>query len=191
MRFSQCMIDGAWLVRLERMEDDRGFFARSWCTREFERHGLNPRLVQCNISYNRFKGTLRGMHCQLAPEEEAKLVRCTRGALWDVMLDLRPGSPTYLRYEAVTLTDDNDRMLYIPEGVFHGFLTLEDHTEIFYQMTEFHAPQSAIGYRHDDPAFAIDWPIPVRVISQRDRSWPDFKPSDAPTPRRLEAPVNP
>lgn len=190
MRFAQCMIEGAWLVRMERHEDERGYFARSWCQREFEQHGLNPRLVQCNVSFNHLKGTLRGMHGQLAPHEEAKLVRCTRGALWDVMLDLRPQSPTYRRYEAVTLTDTNDRLLYLPEGVFHGFLTLEDNTEIFYQMSEFYCPESAMGYRYDDPAFNIAWPIAVRMISPRDREWPDFQPDDAPLREPLEEQIH-
>jgi dTDP-4-dehydrorhamnose 3,5-epimerase len=167
-------IDGAFLLQLERREDERGFFARSWCQREFEQRGLLPRLVQCNVSFNRHHGTLRGMHSQTAPHLEAKLVRCTRGVIWDVLLDLREHSPSYMKYEAVTLTDDNDRMVFIPEGVFHGFLTLEDNTEVFYQMSEFYSPDCAAGYRWDDPAFDIQWPAPIRIVSDKDQSWPDY-----------------
>jgi dTDP-4-dehydrorhamnose 3,5-epimerase len=167
-------IEGAYLIQLDRLEDERGYFARSWCGREFEKLGLNARTAQCNVSFNRKHGTLRGLHGQRAPHAEAKLVRCTRGAIWDVLLDLREGSPSRMKYEAVTLTDDNDRMVYIPEGVFHGFLTLEDNSEVFYQMSEFYEAEAAMGYRWDDPAFDIQWPAPVRVISERDQNWPEF-----------------
>src|SRR5262245_50224862 len=137
MIFTETKLPGAFLLELEKRADDRGFFARSWCQREFRRHGLNPHLAQCNISFNRQKGTLRGMHFQAAPHAEAKLVRVTRGAIFDVIIDLRPKSPTYKRHLSVELAADNHRMLYVPEGFAHGFVTLEDNTEIFYQMSEF------------------------------------------------------
>ena len=162
------------MVELQRLEDERGFFARAWCQQEFEAHGLNPRLVQCNISFNHKKGTLRGMHYQTAPFEEAKLVRCTNGTLYDVIIDLRPESPTYRQHFGVILTSEARNMLYIPEGFAHGFLTLADNTEIFYQMSEFYAPDYARGVRWNDPAFGINWPAPVTVISKRDASYPDF-----------------
>lgn len=163
-------------LRIEPREDERGFFARTWCQREFEEQGLNARLVQCSLSFNRRKGTLRGMHLQAAPHAETKLVRCTRGAIYDVVLDLRVGSPTYLQWMAATLTAGDHNMLYVPEGCAHGFLTLADDTEVFYQMSEFHHPESSCGVRWNDPAFGIRWPEPVNVISDRDRTYPDFKP---------------
>ncbi len=175
MIFQQTKLPGAWVIQIERLEDERGFFARSWCQREFEEHGLNPRLVQCNISFNRQKGTLRGMHFQAAPFEEAKLVRCTRGALYDVIVDLRPLSPTFLQHVGITLTPEESNMLYVPEGFAHGFLTLADDTEVFYQMSEFYVPGAARGLRWDDPVLGIDWPGPVRMISLRDAAYPDFE----------------
>jgi dTDP-4-dehydrorhamnose 3,5-epimerase len=175
MIFRETGLKDAFLIEIERREDERGHFARSWCRREFESHGLNPRLAQCNISLNRRKGTLRGMHYQAPPFEEAKLVRCTRGSLYDVIVDLRPDSPSYRKHRGVVLTPDNGRMLYVPEGFAHGFLTLEDTTEVFYQISEFYAPDHARGFRWNDPAFAIVWPAEVEVISERDRSYPDFR----------------
>jgi dTDP-4-dehydrorhamnose 3,5-epimerase len=172
--FTPTDIAGAYIIDIDRLEDDRGFFARSYCRREFEEHDLNPNLVQCNISFNRFKGTLRGLHSQKQPHQEAKVMRCTRGALYDVILDLRPDSPTWLKHVAVELTTDNHRMLYAPEGVFHGFLTLEDDTEIFYQMSEYYVPKVDMGVRWNDPAFGIAWPMEPAVISDRDRTYPDF-----------------
>jgi dTDP-4-dehydrorhamnose 3,5-epimerase len=172
MIFNATPLAGAYLIDPERIEDDRGFFARTWCRDEFERHGLNPRLVQCNVSYNARRGTLRGMHFQARPHEEAKLVRCTRGAIHDVIVDLRDGSPTYRRWFAATLSSENLRMLYIPEGFAHGFQTLADATEVFYQMSESFHPGSARGVRHDDPALRITWPLEVAVISEKDRSYP-------------------
>jgi dTDP-4-dehydrorhamnose 3,5-epimerase len=157
--------------------DDRGLFARSYCRREFQERGLNPDIAQCNISYNRMRGTLRGMHYQEAPYGEAKLIRCLRGALYDVAVDLRADSPTFREWAAVELRAEpgcTSRMLYVPEGFAHGFLTLEDDTEVFYQMSEFFSPQAARGVRWDDPAFSITWPEPVRIISERDRTYPDF-----------------
>jgi len=175
MKFSPTKLPGIWIVDLEKHEDVRGFFARSWCRQEFEQHGLNPRLAQCNISFNRKKGTLRGMHYQIAPHEEAKLVRCTRGAIYDVALDLRPTSPTRKQWVAAELTAENGRALYIPEGCAHGFQTLMDCTEVFYQMSEFYHPERARGVRWNDPAFAIIWPDDGRIVSPRDASFADFE----------------
>jgi len=174
MIFKKTKLEGAFIIELHKLKDERGFFARSWCQREFEAHGLNPRLVQCNISFNTRKGTLRGMHYQVKPHEEAKLIRCTKGAIHDVIVDIRPDSPTFREYASLLLTADNWRMMYAPEGFAHGFLTLEDNTEVFYQMSEFYAPEGANGFRWNDPAFRIEWPAEVRVISERDRSYPDF-----------------
>ncbi len=174
MIFHETELSGAFVIELQRLEDERGFFARSWCRREFEEHGLNPNLVQCNISFNAAKGTLRGMHYQVKPHEEAKLIRCTRGGIHDVIVDIRPDSPTFGQYVAVQLTADNRRLLYVPEGFAHGFLTLEDNSEIFYQMSEFYAPQSARGFRWNDPTFNIAWPSEIRVMSEQDRNYPDY-----------------
>lgn len=174
MIFTPTSLPGAFLLELEKLEDERGFFARTWCQHEFLEHGLNPRLAQCSISYNRTKGTLRGMHYQVAPREEAKLIRCTAGAIYDVIIDLRPASPTFKQHFAVTLSAENRHMVYAPEGFAHGFQTLEDHTELLYQMSELYAPECACGVRWDDPAFAIAWPPANRVIAKRDRTWPDF-----------------
>lgn len=174
MIFLETRIPGALRIDLERHEDERGSFARSYCRQEFETHGLDSRVEQCNVSRSRFKGTLRGMHYQAAPHAEAKLVRCTRGALHDVIIDLRPDSPAFRRHVALELSEANERMLFVPEGVAHGFLTLEDDTEVFYQMSAAYHPQSARGVRWDDPAFGIHWPFAPAAISDRDRSYPDF-----------------
>jgi dTDP-4-dehydrorhamnose 3,5-epimerase len=176
VKFEPASLAGVFLVRLEEMADERGFFARSWCRREFEEHGLDPDVVQCSVSFNHRKGTLRGMHYQAAPHEEAKLVRCTSGSVYDVIIDLRPSSPTYTRHFGVLLSSLERQALYIPKGFAHGFLTLEDGAEIFYQMSAFYEPRSARGVRWNDPAFGIRWPAEVRVISDRDRAWPDFVP---------------
>ena len=175
MNFVETPLKGAFIIEPERLEDDRGFFARTWCKREFEAHGLNPNMVQCNVSFNRARGTLRGMHYQAPPFEEAKLVRCTMGAIYDVLIDLRRGSLTFKQYFAVEISSRNFLMAYIPEGFAHGFLTLENNTEVFYQMSEFYAPDHARGVRWDDPTFGIEWPAEVKVISERDRTYPDFK----------------
>ena len=175
MVFRGTKLDGVWVIEPTRVEDDRGFFARTWCQLEFEQRRLNPRLVQCSISYNRRKGTLRGMHFQAAPHQEAKLVRCTRGASFNVVVDLRPESTTFAQWFGTELTGDNHRMLYIPEGVAHGFQTLEDETELFYQMSEVYHPESARGVRWDDPAFAILWPLPPAIMSEKDRGFPLFQ----------------
>ena len=175
MFFQETALVGAYIIDADMHHDDRGFFARTWCRNEFAERGLNPRLVQCNISFNLKKGTWRGMHYQLAPHEEAKLVRCTMGAICDVIVDLRPDSPTFKQYVTVELSAKNRRMLYIPERFAHGFVTLEDNSEIFYQMSEFYAPESARGFRWNDPVFAIDLPFGISVISERDRNYPDFR----------------
>jgi dTDP-4-dehydrorhamnose 3,5-epimerase len=174
MRFIDTTLPGVTIVELEPHWDERGFFARSWCDHEGAAHGLRLGSVQCNISFNRVKGTLRGMHYQVDPFEEAKLVRCTAGALFDVAVDIRPTSPTFGRHVALELTAENRRMLYIPAGCAHGFMTLADNTEVFYQMSAAHAPEHSRGFRWDDPAFALEWPLRVAVISDRDRSYPDF-----------------
>jgi dTDP-4-dehydrorhamnose 3,5-epimerase len=166
---------GAVVIEPERLSDDRGFFARSFCTREFEARGMNPHVAQCNISFNPRRGTVRGMHFQRPPHAEAKLVRCTAGALWDVALDLRPGSPTLGRHFAIELSAENRRMLYLPEGFAHGYQTLADDTEVFYQVSAAYAPDHAGGVRWDDPAFDIAWPLPVTAIADRDRAFPDFR----------------
>jgi dTDP-4-dehydrorhamnose 3,5-epimerase len=172
--FRETGLDGAFVVEIEPHPDARGFFARSWCQREFLEHGLNPALVQCNISYNVKRGTLRGMHYQVGPHAEAKLVRCTRGELWDVIVDLRPQSITYRSFFSLNLSAENRLMLYVPEGFAHGFITLEDATEIFYQMSEFYSPESARGFRWDDPFFNISWPMEASVISDRDATYPAY-----------------
>jgi dTDP-4-dehydrorhamnose 3,5-epimerase len=172
--FRETAVAGAWIVEPERHVDDRGFFARTWCATEFARHGLSPRLVQASVSYNPRCGTLRGLHYQVAPQAEAKLVRCTRGAIYDVAVDLRPDSPTFRQHAAVVLDADNRLALYVPEGCAHGFQTLADDTEVLYQMSAFYTPDSARGVRWDDPAFAIPWPPADRIIADRDRHFLDF-----------------
>jgi dTDP-4-dehydrorhamnose 3,5-epimerase len=174
--FSETTLSGAYVIDPERREDERGFFARTWCRQEFEEHGLNPTLVQCSISFNKKRGTLRGMHYQAAPHAEAKLVRCTAGAIYDVIIDLRPESPTYTHHVGVVLNAQNRTMFYVPEGFAHGFQTLEDDTEVFYQMSEFYAPESARGVRWDDRTFDIRWPDGELTINDRDRTYPDFVP---------------
>ena len=175
MVFRETKLKGAFLIDLEKSEDERGFFARSWCKNEFEAHGLNSRLVQCNISFNKKKGTLRGMHYQAPPQGEAKLIRCTAGSIYDVIIDLRPQSATFTHWYGVNLSADNYMMLYVPEDLAHGFLTLADETEVFYQMSEFYSPAHGRGIRWNDPLFRIEWPDEPRIISDRDRSYPDIK----------------
>jgi dTDP-4-dehydrorhamnose 3,5-epimerase len=172
--FCETALAGAWIIEPERLEDERGFFARSWCRREFEARGLNPNIAQCNVSFNKRRGTLRGLHYQAEPHREAKLIRCTRGAIHDVIVDLRPGAPTFKRHVAVTLDAESRRMLYVPEGLAHGFQTLEDDTEVFYQMSECYSADHSRGVRWNDPAFGIRWPDDDRTISSRDRGYPDF-----------------
>lgn len=178
MLFTPTSLSGAYLVDLKRLEDERGFFARSWCAREATELGIDPNVVQCNISFNKMKGTLRGMHLQLPPFAESKLVRATRGAIYDVIIDLRPASHTFRQWIGVELTAHNRRALFVPKGFAHGFQTLEDDTEIFYQMSEFYAPETARGVRWDDPAFGIQWPLEVTEMSPKDRVLPDFNPAE-------------
>ncbi|AJE04193.1 dTDP-4-dehydrorhamnose 3,5-epimerase [Geobacter pickeringii] len=174
MTFTETALKGAWIIDLQRIDDERGFFARSFCQDEFTARGLKTAVAQCNVSFNLKRGTLRGMHFQLSPKAEAKLVRCTRGAIYDVIIDLRPESATYCQWRAVELTADNRRALYIPEGFAHGFQTLADDSELFYQMFEFFAPECAAGVRWDDPAFGIDWPLPDPIMSEKDRGYAPF-----------------
>lgn len=175
MKFIETKLKGAYIIEVQPIIDERGLFARSWCRKEFEERGLNPNLVQCNISFNKQKGTLRGMHYQAEPYQEAKLVRCTMGAIYDVIIDLRRESPTFRQWVGVELTASNRRMLYLPEQFAHGFQTLEDNTEVFYQMSEFYHPEYQRGNRWNDPALDIAWPISSPIVSPRDRSYPDFE----------------
>ena len=172
MRFRETELKGVFVIEPEIIEDERGFFACSWTPIEFENHGLNPRLVQCNISYNTRSGTVRGMHFQMPPYQEAKLVRCTKGAIFDVALDLRSDSSTQYQWVTEELSAENHRMLYIPEGCAHGYQTLTDDTEIFYQMSEYYHPESAGGVRWSDPLFGIEWPLAMTVIAERDAAYP-------------------
>jgi dTDP-4-dehydrorhamnose 3,5-epimerase len=172
MLFTETNLPGAYLLDFEKREDNRGFFARAWCQREFEEHGLVPDLVQVNVSFNHQKGTLRGMHMQRPPHEETKLVRCTRGAIFDAIVDMRPESPTFLQWFGVELTADNYKMLYVPKGFAHGYQTLTDGAEVVYQVSAFYAPGAERGLRWDDPAFGIDWPLPVSVLSDKDAAAP-------------------
>ena len=174
MLSSPTKLKDAYIVEPKKLEDERGFFARSWCEKEFRDRGLNSNLVQCNISFNKKKGTLRGMHLQIEPYAEAKLVRCTQGAIYDVIVDLRPDSETYLQWIGVELNPDNRKALYVPEGFAHGFQTLADNTEVFYQMSQFYAPECALGYRWDDPSFNITWHEDITTISEKDCNWENY-----------------
>jgi dTDP-4-dehydrorhamnose 3,5-epimerase len=172
VRFTETNIAGAWVIDPEPHEDDRGRFMRAWCTQEFSDHGLNFLPVQANMGFSIRKGTVRGMHFQEAPALEAKLVRCTRGIIFDVVVDVRPESPSYGQWYGVELSADNGRMLYVPEHCAHGYQSLEDHTEIHYMASEFYTPNSARGVRFDDPEFGIQWPLAATVVSEQDRTWP-------------------
>lgn len=174
MIFVEAPLRGAYIIELDKHEDERGFFARSWCVEEFRSNGLDSRLVQCNVSFNKKKGTLRGLHYQRPPYAETKLVRCTRGSLYDIIVDLRAESPTFLQWFGVELTATNYRMLYIPKRFAHGFQTLEDESEIFYQMSEFYSPEAARGIRWNDPRLQIIWPEADRTISKKDREYTDL-----------------
>lgn len=176
MQFRETVLPGACIIELDRLEDERGFFARVWCQKEFEDHGLVPKVVQANASFNNKAGTLRGMHYQAAPYQETKLVRCTRGTLYDVIVDLRPDSRTYKHWIGVELSANNHRMLYVPADFAHGFITLEDNTEVTYLVSESYTPGAERGLRWDDPQFGIEWPRPVEVISDKDARWPDYVP---------------
>ena len=172
MIFTETELKGAFIIELEKFEDERGFFALTWSHSDFVKRGLESQLAECNISFNEKKGTLRGMHYQEAPHGQTKLVRCTMGAIYDVIADLRPESSSLRRWTAIELTANNRRTLFIPEGFAHGFQALEDNTEVLYQMSECYHPESGRGFRWDDPAFAIYWPLEITAISERDRSYP-------------------
>lgn len=174
MIFTHSPLKGVVIIQPELLSDQRGFFARAFCQKEFSEQNLNPTLVQCNISFNLKKGTLRGMHFQAAPHGETKLVRCTMGSIYDVVIDLRPDSPTYKQWFSIQLSAAGRNMLYIPEGVAHGFQTLEDHSEVFYQMSSEYVASAARGLRWNDPSFNIIWPLPVEVISPKDAEYPMF-----------------
>ena len=171
MRFTETTLKGAYIIDLERREDERGFFARAFCQKEFTAHGLTPVIAQANLAFNRLKGTLRGMHFQYPPAAESKLVRCTRGAILDIIVDLRPESPTFLQNIAVELNEENDRALYVPERFAHGYQALRDNTETSYQVGEFYAPDCESGLMHDDPRLGLQWPLPVAVISDKDQKF--------------------
>jgi dTDP-4-dehydrorhamnose 3,5-epimerase len=180
MNFTEIGLAGAYVIDLNQLRDERGFFARGYCTKEFEAQGLASRVVQSNVSFNLKKATLRGMHYQVTPYEETKLVRCTRGAIYDVIIDLRPQSKTFQKWFGVELTEDNYRMLYVPEGFAHGFETLADRSEVVYHVSEFYTPNAEQGIRYNEPAFGIRWPLEVQVISEKDKNWPDFLLNDSP-----------
>lgn len=177
MIVTETKLKGAFLIDIEKLEDDRGFFARMWCEREMAEYGINFRMVQTNISLNRKKGTLRGMHFQKRPYEEAKLIHCVKGAIYDVIVDLRPESPTFRQWVGFELADKDYRTVFIPGGFAHGFVTLENNTEIIYMMSEFFTPEYNTGFRWNDPAFNIQWPFEISVISDKDKSFPDFEES--------------
>lgn len=175
MVFIETKLKGAYIIELNKIEDERGFFSRAFCKNEMEQYGLNTGIVQANLSHNKHKGTLRGMHLQLDPYREAKMVRCIRGSIYDAIVDLREDSATFKQWIGVELTDRNYRMLYVPEGFAHGFMTLEDDTDVMYQVTQFYSPVAERGYRWDDPAFSIQWPLQPTVVSARDQSHPFFE----------------
>jgi dTDP-4-dehydrorhamnose 3,5-epimerase len=174
VRLVETPLAGVFVIELDLLRDERGFFARTFDSAEFEKAGLDPAVVQCNTSFNDRRGTLRGMHYQADPDGEAKLVRCTRGAIFDVAVDLRPSSATYCRWFGAELSADNARMLYIPVGLAHGFQTLREGSEVHYQMSHEYVPEQSRGVRFDDPAFGIEWPLPDPIVSERDRQFPDF-----------------
>lgn len=177
MLFEETRLKGAFVIHPEKREDSRGFFARACCKHEFEARGLNTHFVQCNISFNKKRWTLRGMHFQKSPKEEAKLVRCTKGSILDVIIDLRPSSATYQEWVGVELTENNHTMLYVPESFAHGYLTLLDESEVFYQVSEFYSPEYESGVRWNDLAFGIRWPeVMELIISEKDENWPDYLP---------------
>ena len=185
MIFTETELGGAFIVDVERKEDNRGFFARAFCQNEFAEHGLKPVIAQANIAFNQRKGTLRGMHFQFPPAAETKLVRCTRGAIVDIIVDLRPESPTYLQHVAVELSADNHRALYVPERFAHGYQVLEDVTETSYQVGEFYAPEAEGGLRYDDPRLNLTWPLPVTEITEKDRNFPLLSEGEPEISRRM------
>lgn len=185
MIFTETALQGAFIIDLDPRPDSRGFFARTFCQREFADHGLKPVIAQANVAFNHRKGTLRGMHFQCPPSPESKFVRCTRGAILDIIVDLRPESPTYLQHVSVELTADNHRALYVPERFGHGYQALEDKTETSYQMGEFYAPGDEGGLLYNDPALGLSWPLPVTVISEKDQAWPLLESQGADLVRRM------
>ena len=186
MIFNETKLAGAYVIDLERREDDRGFFARAFCQKEFEKHGLKPIIAQANLASNRKKGTMRGMHFQYPPAAETKLVRCTRGAILDIIVDLRPESPTFLQHVAVAMNEDNQRALYVPERFAHGYQVLRDNTDTSYQVGEFYTPGCEGGLMYNDPALGLKWPLPVAVISEKDRDWLPFSKIEAELKRRMQ-----
>ncbi len=174
MKFQETKLAGAFIIELDKIKDNRGFFSRSFCMEEFDKHGLNTNVNQCNISFNKHAGTLRGMHYQVAPYDEAKLIRCTKGSVYDVIVDIRRDSTTYLDWISIGLNEINHKMIYVPEGFAHGFQTLEDDVELFYQMNEFYNAQSASGVRWNDPILKIEWPSTEPLVSEKDASYPDI-----------------
>jgi dTDP-4-dehydrorhamnose 3,5-epimerase len=186
MRFTELPLAGAFLIELEQLADARGFFARSFSVEEFEAHGLQPAVRQCNVSYNHKAGTLRGMHFQVSPATEVKLVRCTQGSIYDVIVDVRPGSPTYLQHVGFELSADNRRMLYVPEMFAHGYQTLTHGAEVTYQVSRSYTPGCERGLRHDDPVLKISWPVPVAVISPKDAAWPLITETSANSSEQLQ-----
>ena len=187
MLFTETKLKGAYIIDLERREDSRGFFARSFCQKEFEAHGLKPIIAQANLAFNHRKGTLRGMHFQFPPAAETKLVRATRGAILDIIVDLRPESDTFLEHVEVELSAQNGRALFVPERFAHGYQVLEDETETSYQVGEFYAPETEGGLRYDDPRLGLDWPLPVTVISDKDREWKPLDEVEGELKRRMAA----
>ena len=181
MIFTETKLRGAYIIDIEKIQDARGFFARVWCQKDFEERGLNPRIVQVNLAFNKKRGTLRGMHFQHAPHQECKLVQCTRGAILDVIIDLRRNSPTHRQWIGVELRPGTHRMLFVPEDFAHGYQTLEDNTEVMYQVSQLYAPKSEGGVRYNDPAFGIQWPLEATVISDKDKAWPDYAAHEAKT----------
>jgi len=177
MIFTETKLKGAFFIDLDLRSDERGAFARTFCAKEFAEHGLKPSVAQCNLSFNHKAGTLRGMHYQIPPASETKLVRCTKGAIYDVIIDMRPDSPTYRQHIGVELTADNRRALYVPELFAHGYQALSDGAEVVYQVGEFYTPGYERGIRYDDPAFTIQWPLPVTVMSEKDAAWKPFEPA--------------
>jgi len=176
MIFTETKLKGAFLVEVKKIEDERGFFGRAWCQQEFEDHGLNGKVCQLNTSFSKHKGTIRGMHYQVDPYQETKFIRCTRGAIFDVMIDLRPESPTFLQWVGNVLTADNYAMAYVPENFAHGFITLEENSEVYYPVTQFYTPGAERGFRYNDPTFNVEWPVEALHVSEKDMGHADFNP---------------
>ncbi|HVB66169.1 MAG TPA: dTDP-4-dehydrorhamnose 3,5-epimerase [Candidatus Acidoferrales bacterium] len=174
MLITKTKINNSYIIKIEKVKDNRGFFATTWDATKFVKYDLNPKMIECNVSFNKLKGTLRGLHYQMAPYEGAKLIRCTRGKIFDVILDLRPKSSTFMKWRGTILSSDNYKMNYVPDGCAHGFQTLDDNTEVFYQMSQVYMPKYSNGIRWDDPVFKISWPLKPTVISKKDLTWDFF-----------------